>query len=182
MRTATGLTLIALGAILGLAVNASTPGINLHVVGLIIALTGGAGLLLRSRATGWLRRRVVLNSETGEDAPHEHGDRQAPAYLVEDPAVLAAEVLSSAQLAEMAGHDSQQASGQASSREAAGHQVSEDTAAAGETASGPAGRRAGGNGEAGILRRQPEDEAAARRAAARDAAGHAPSADPGEGG
>ena len=165
MRTATGLTLIALGAILGLAVNASTPGINLHVVGLIIALTGGAGLLLRSRATGWLRRRVVLDGEAGEQAPHEHGDGPQPAYLVEDPAVLAAEVLSSAQLAEMAGRH--------------GHEAGQDTRQDG--AGGEAdGRPPGGNGEAGILRRQPEDEAAARRAAAREASGQPPAADPGE--
>jgi hypothetical protein len=157
MRTATGLTLIALGAILGLAVNASTPGINLHVVGLIIALTGGAGLLLRSRATGWLRRRVVLDSEAGEDAPHEHGDRQAPAYLVEDPAVLAAEVLSSAQLAEMGRHDGHQASGhQASGHQDSGHQDS------GPEDSGPedSGHQASNREDSGHQASEDSEEAA----------------------
>ena len=155
MRTATGLTLIALGAILGLAVNASTPGINLHIVGLIIALTGAAGLLLRSRTTGWLRRRVVLSKAPGADPPHEHDDRQ-PAYLVEDPAVLAAEVLSSAQLAEMARRD--------------GHQAGQDAAQSGTSggASGQAGDAASGQAAAGDAASGPA------------ASGQAPSAEPGE--
>ncbi len=156
MRTATGLTLIAIGAILGLAVNASTPGINLHIVGLIIALTGVAGLLLRSRTTGWLRRRVVLHGNFADPGPQpEHGDdQQTPAYLVEDPAVLAAEVLSSAQLAEMARRDEHDEAGHAPRGQAQeqhpgdGH-AADGPAAGGHPSGGPAGHASDGHANEG---------------------------------
>jgi hypothetical protein len=99
MKTATGLAVIAFGAILALAVHASTPGFNINLAGLIIVAVGVAGLLLQSRTSGWLRRRVVLHGPVAE-APGSYTTERSPAYLVEDPAtivddpaVLAAEVL-----------------------------------------------------------------------------------------
>ena len=60
MRTASCLTLIAVGAIFTFAISASPSFLNLQVAGVIIMLTGVAGLLLPKPATGWLRRRTVL--------------------------------------------------------------------------------------------------------------------------
>jgi hypothetical protein len=59
MRTATGLALIAIGAILAFAVTTSPSFLNLQVVGWILILTGVAGMLVPRRGYGWLRRRVV---------------------------------------------------------------------------------------------------------------------------
>jgi hypothetical protein len=99
MKTATGLTAIAFGGILALAVHANTPGFNINLAGLIIMAAGVAGLLLRSRTSGWLRRRVVLHGNIA-DTPGSYTTERSPAYLVEDPAAivddpaaLAAEVL-----------------------------------------------------------------------------------------
>jgi hypothetical protein len=65
--------LIAIGAILTFAVNATTSGLNIHTVGVILMLVGAAGLLLSllfwSSFGGYgftSRRRVV------EAGPVEH--------------------------------------------------------------------------------------------------------------
>jgi hypothetical protein len=46
MGISTSLVLIAIGAILKWAVNASVSGINLHVVGVILMIVGAVGLVL----------------------------------------------------------------------------------------------------------------------------------------
>jgi hypothetical protein len=66
MRTATGLALIAIGALLAFAVTASPSFLNLQVAGWILILTGVAGLLVPRRGYGWLRRRVVVRRPRGE--------------------------------------------------------------------------------------------------------------------
>ena len=60
MKTATGLTLVAVGAILAFAVNAHIQVLNLKVVGWVIILTGLAGIFIPRSGYGWLRRRVVV--------------------------------------------------------------------------------------------------------------------------
>lgn len=60
MKTATGLTLIAIGAILAFAVNAHPRVLNLQVTGWVIILTGLAWIFVPRRGSGWLRRRVVV--------------------------------------------------------------------------------------------------------------------------
>jgi hypothetical protein len=65
MRTATGLALIAIGAILAFAVTTSPSFLNLQVVGWILILTGVAGILVPRRGYGWLRRRVVVRRPRG---------------------------------------------------------------------------------------------------------------------
>ena len=65
MRTATGLALIAIGAILAFAVRTSPSFLNLQVVGWILILTGVAGLVVPRRGYGWLRRRVVVRRPRG---------------------------------------------------------------------------------------------------------------------
>ena len=68
MRTATGLALIAIGAILAFAVTTSPSFLNLQVVGWILILTGVAGMFVPRRGYGWLRRRVVVRRPRGETA------------------------------------------------------------------------------------------------------------------
>jgi hypothetical protein len=65
MRTATGLALIAIGAILAFAVTTSPSFLNLQVVGWILILTGVAGLVVPRRGAAWLRRRVVVRRPRG---------------------------------------------------------------------------------------------------------------------
>ena len=65
MRTATGLALVAIGAILAFAVTTSPSFLNLQVAGWILIFTGVAGLLVPRRGYGWLRRRVVVRRPRG---------------------------------------------------------------------------------------------------------------------
>jgi hypothetical protein len=60
MKTATGLTLVAIGAILAFAVKAHPSFLNLQVAGWVIIIVGLAGLLVPQRSYGWLRRRVIV--------------------------------------------------------------------------------------------------------------------------
>jgi hypothetical protein len=97
MKTASGLGLIALGAILTFAVNARTPVINLQAVGVIIMVTGLAGLVIPARAGGWLRRRVVLRRVPAEPGTDDYEDLSQPSYLLADPAVMASQILAEAE-------------------------------------------------------------------------------------
>jgi hypothetical protein len=65
MRTATGLALVAVGAILAFAVTSHPSFLNLQVAGWVIMLTGVAGMVVPRRAQGWLRRRVVVRRPRG---------------------------------------------------------------------------------------------------------------------
>ena len=60
MKTATGLTLIALGAVLAFAVNGHPWFLNLQVVGWILMVLGAIGLAMPRRGYGWLRRQMVV--------------------------------------------------------------------------------------------------------------------------
>jgi hypothetical protein len=68
MRTATGLALVAIGAIFAFAVTTSPSFLNLQIAGWILILTGVAGLVVPRRGYGWLRRRVVVRRPRGEAA------------------------------------------------------------------------------------------------------------------
>jgi hypothetical protein len=98
MRTATSIAVIAAGAILALAVSARVPGINLRLAGVIIIAAGLAVLLAPpSPAADWLRRRRGHSADPAGLSPAPRAladpDEEAyPAYLLQDPAVLAAEV------------------------------------------------------------------------------------------
>jgi hypothetical protein len=99
MRAAIGLTALAAGAILTFAVNAKVPGINLALAGVIIMVAAVAGMIGPSRAAAWLRRRGWLGGPRedfgGTPMDDAEDDAAYPAYLLQDPAVLAAEVLRS---------------------------------------------------------------------------------------
>jgi hypothetical protein len=78
MKTATGLTLLAVGAILAFAVRTSPPGLNINIVGWVIMLTGAAGFLLPRRASGWVRRRVLVRNGPAGPASGPAGDTRHP--------------------------------------------------------------------------------------------------------
>jgi hypothetical protein len=58
MKTGAGLALIAVGAILAFAVNATPSWLNLHTVGWVLMIVGLVGLALPKRTYGWLGRRI----------------------------------------------------------------------------------------------------------------------------
>jgi hypothetical protein len=106
MKIATGLTLLAVGAIFAFAVRTSPPGVNIHTVGWVIMLTGVAGILLPGRASGWLRRaritvrRSLAEQTFGRRDRAGHSDRDSyPPYVLRDPAALASAILKDAELA-----------------------------------------------------------------------------------
>lgn len=60
MKTATGLALVAIGAILAFAVTAHPSYLNLQVAGWVIIIVGIVGIFVPQRGYGWLRRRVIV--------------------------------------------------------------------------------------------------------------------------
>ncbi len=93
MRIAAGLVTLTAGAILTFAVSAHVPGINLRLAGVFIILAAIAGLIATSPAApSWLRRGAARRDRPPAPDEDEFGDL---GYLLQDPAVLAAEVLKS---------------------------------------------------------------------------------------
>jgi hypothetical protein len=86
MRTASGLTLVALGAILAFAVKGHPSFLNIQVVGWVILLTGVAGLVLPRRGYGWLRRRMVLRrGPRGRPVAGRAEETRYPPYVMLNP-------------------------------------------------------------------------------------------------
>ena len=82
MRTATGLTLVAIGAILAFAVKGHPWFLNIQIVGWIIILTGITGMVIPRRGYGWLRRRMVLRrGPAGRPVVHHIEEKQYPPYV-----------------------------------------------------------------------------------------------------
>lgn len=86
MKTATGLTVIALGAVLAFAVNGHPWFLNLQIVGWILMAVGVIGLVVPRRGYGWLRRQMVVRR--GPDGRRVIGMRQKryPPYIMINPA------------------------------------------------------------------------------------------------
>jgi|SRR5215470_11933847 hypothetical protein len=83
MRTATGLTLIALGAILAFAVQGHPSWLNIQVVGWVIMLTGVFGMAIPRRGYGWLRRRMVLRrGPGGRPVVNRVEEQRYPPYMM----------------------------------------------------------------------------------------------------
>lgn len=87
MKTATGLTLLAIGAILTFAVTANLWFFNIHVAGVVIMLTGLAGLFIPRRSYSWLNRRLIQrNTRTWPNGQAvETKETSYPPYVVTNP-------------------------------------------------------------------------------------------------
>ncbi|MEP7022692.1 MAG: hypothetical protein ABJB47_02550 [Actinomycetota bacterium] len=86
MKTATGLTLVAIGAILAFAVKAHPSFLNLQIAGWVIIIVGLAGLLVPQRGYGWLRRRVVVRRSSPRSRPVARVEEtRAPGYVMLEP-------------------------------------------------------------------------------------------------
>jgi hypothetical protein len=101
MKTATGLTLIALGAVLAFAVNGHPWFLNLQVVGWILMVIGVIGMVVPRRGYGWLRRQMV--TRRGPDGRRVVGIRQKryPPYIMINPAAAGVAGDTAAETAEM---------------------------------------------------------------------------------
>src|ERR1700733_9140294 len=85
MKTATGLFLIALGAVLAFAVNGHPWFINLQVVGWILMVLGAIGLAMPRRGYGWLRRQMVVKrGPDGRPVAWTRSKAQTP-YMMLNP-------------------------------------------------------------------------------------------------
>jgi len=71
MKSATALTLLAIGAVFAFAVTAHPSFVNFQVLGWVLMLTGVAGLVIPRRGRGWLRRSVLVK---GSPDPAEPAD------------------------------------------------------------------------------------------------------------
>jgi hypothetical protein len=86
MRTASCLTLLAIGAILTFAVTGSPSFLNLQVAGVVIMATGVAGMFVRRPTQGWLRRRTVLRDRTrGGRIVGRVDETRYPPYVMLNP-------------------------------------------------------------------------------------------------
>src|SRR5258708_9476396 len=87
MRTASCLTLIAIGAIFTFAVTAHPSFLNLQIAGAVIMATGVAGLLLpRRRQQSWLRRRTILRRGPPGPVAAQVDETRLPPYVMLNPA------------------------------------------------------------------------------------------------
>jgi hypothetical protein len=84
MRTASGLALIAIGAIFAFAVVGHPSFLNLQIVGWVLIGTGVAGILLPRRGYGWMSRRVVFSNGRGSwtKMANRRSWRRKPPYAV----------------------------------------------------------------------------------------------------
>jgi len=85
MRTASCLTLLAIGAILTFAVTSSPSFLNLQIAGVVIMATGAAGLFLRKPTQGWLRRRTVLRDVRRNRVVGHVDETRYPPYVMLNP-------------------------------------------------------------------------------------------------
>lgn len=88
MKTATGLTLIAIGAVLAFAVHGHPWFLNLQVCGWIIMVIGVIGLAVPRSGFGWLRRQVVVRREPDGRVRAGVGRRSSPSYVMINPAAI----------------------------------------------------------------------------------------------
>ena len=95
MKTATGLALVAIGAILAFAVTAHPTGLNLQAAGWVLIVVGLAGMFVPRRGYGWLRRRMVIPRRTVV----RRGSRSRPAVPVLPPSVVTTEEMDEVPLA-----------------------------------------------------------------------------------
>ncbi len=88
MTRATGLTLVALGAILAFAVNGHPAFLNIQVVGWVIMATGAAGMFVPRSGYDALRRRIVRKRYGPAGQVTEVDERRYPPYIRLNPGSL----------------------------------------------------------------------------------------------
>jgi hypothetical protein len=92
MRTASCLTLIAIGAIFTFAVTGHPSFFNLQIAGVVIMATGVAGFLLPRRGQqGWLRRRTILRRGPRGPVVSRVDETHLPPYVMLNPGASAEE-------------------------------------------------------------------------------------------
>jgi len=92
MRTASCLTVIAIGAILKFAVTAHPSLVNLQIAGVVMMATGAAGLFLPRRGEhGWLRRRTISRKGLRGAVVGRVDETRLPPYVMLYPAASAQE-------------------------------------------------------------------------------------------
>ncbi len=85
MRTATGLAVMAAGAILALAVNGHPSFLNIQAAGWVLIVVGAAGIFVPRRGNGWLRRRQVLRRGPRGPVVQSVDEQHYPPYLMVSP-------------------------------------------------------------------------------------------------
>jgi hypothetical protein len=86
MRTASCLTLIAIGAIFTFAVTAHPSFLNLQIAGVVIMVTGAAGFVLpRRNQPSWLRRRTILRQGPHGPVVSRVDETRLPPYVMLNP-------------------------------------------------------------------------------------------------
>jgi hypothetical protein len=89
MKTATGLTLIAIGAVLAFAVNGHPWFLNLQIAGWIIMVIGVIGLSIPRSGYGWLRRQVVTRRGPDGRQVVSVQQKRTPPYIMLNAAAAA---------------------------------------------------------------------------------------------
>jgi hypothetical protein len=74
MRSATALSLLAVGAIFAFAVHGHPRFLNFQVLGWVLILTAIAGLVIPRRGRGWLRRTVLVKEGKRADSSKRSED------------------------------------------------------------------------------------------------------------
>src|SRR5262252_3739187 len=93
MKSATALTILAIGAVFAFAVTAHPSFLNLQVVGWVLMLTGITGLVIPRRGRGWLRRSVLVKgSPDFTEAPDARGPIASISPPESAPAVVEGQV------------------------------------------------------------------------------------------
>jgi hypothetical protein len=73
MKSSTGLTLGAIGAVLAFAVHGHPPGLDINAVGWVLLLVGIIGIIVPPGSHRWIRQRLIMRDGT-----------YGPAYEVRD--------------------------------------------------------------------------------------------------
>lgn len=89
MKTATGLVVIAVGAILAFAINVNSSAFNINIVGYILIVLGVVGLIIPKRGYATVSRRLV-STRTRRSFPAGGGtvvtqETEVPPYVVTNP-------------------------------------------------------------------------------------------------
>lgn len=84
MNPAASLALIAVGAILTFAVRASSPVFSPQIAGVVLILVGLAGLFIKGKGYGWLRKRLIIPRGRGR-RPAVVEETRYPPYVARNP-------------------------------------------------------------------------------------------------